>query len=327
MKMKIILSLFYVTLIRLKMTLSIEYTVLTGIAIIVIYTLFMVYKRVRQGYSWYNDLPNTLRLLIAFSAALMFEFTILSIIQSLLLFTFSIMLNDELQRKIFRIIFPKKVGAIIAFLGIDGSGKTTHALNLVKELNELGFKAVYISYTKYIFMDKLSSLFARKTKKGSSYIFKIKPPRNKVKAALRVLLSGLDNLLLYCFVILPKANLGYIVICDRFSWSTWIKYMALKYPAKFFMKLFFIPKPHYFVVFDIPAELSWKKILERKYHIRYAISQLQYERRAYLTIARIRRAPIINTTESYEKCHSVLLNYVMNFLSKVLKQMSWPVKI
>ncbi len=278
-----------------------------------IYMIRGIWKAKSRGYHILNEAPNALRLLSSsigglligetiisfFSLNQLFNFTILLTL-GLLLYTLGLIVNDEKMRLWFRKIFPK-TGFSIAMLGIDGSGKSTYSRLLYEIYSNLNIKAHVISYSKYIFVEKLSSLLRHsRSSSGRSRIINFRHhyyySGGRLRRLLRLILSLIDNILLFLIYVKPKTLRGEIVILDRFMWSTYIKYWALGYPVKKLRRLWFLFKPHYAIIFDVPSNVSFNRIIERGEHIRYPKWILEKERRMYLKIAENYGYPIVDTT-------------------------------
>ncbi len=89
---------------------------------------------------------------------------------------------------------------------------------------------------------------------------------------------------------------GRVVLYDRFIWSTYIKYYALRYPVRPLSALYLLPRPLVAIVLDIPVDKSLGVIQSRESHIRYPRAVLETERRLYLKIAKERGYPVIDST-------------------------------
>ena len=290
-------------LLRVNLPWSIENNikVLTIVTIVLIYTIYGVRKSVKLKVNPLNDVPNAFRLLLSLigGSLINIPLSIHNAILGLALYTFSLLLNDEYIRKLYRKYFPRK-GFTIALLGIDGSGKTTYA-ELISKIYEDKYKAKVkvISFSKYVFLERLHP-------KKSTYKTSFKPSDiwhylywsgGKIRRLIRLILSLIDNTILYLMTTM-KIFRGYIIVFDRFMWSTCIKYQALGYPVNNFIKnLWFKLKPHYAIVLDIDPLTSYKRIISRKIHIPYTPSILNKERLEYLRLAKMYRYPVIDTTK------------------------------
>ena len=109
---------------------------------------------------------------------------------------------------------------------------------------------------------------------------------------------------------------NYIVLYDRFLWSTFIKYEALGYPILPLKKFMSLIRPSYAIILDITADESYKKILSRPKHLRYPKHVLEYERLKYLEIANTYNYPVINSLEPFKtvqhKINTILKSLIKN---------------
>jgi len=310
MKMKILLSTFFISIFIMSRILSYEVIKLVVFLTLVLFFISTTMLSLRAKLPYYHDFPNVLRMVLTGLGGILFIRSFY--VFGFLLFLLSIMLNDEWQRRAFRKIFPKKRGATIAFLGIDGSGKSTHVKATFHTLKKAGIRAKVVPFNKYIFLDKLAISFrgkrlTSKTIKGT-YTVKLTPLR-----AIRPWLSFVDNLLYYIYTSLYTLR-GYVIIYDRFIWSTFIKYKALGYPVNILLKMSFLIKPTYAIVLDIPAEVSLQKIYSRKYHLRYPLYVLKYERLKYLALAKRFKYPIIDSRKPYSYVQNIIDREVLRML-------------
>ena len=247
-----------------------------------------------------NDVPNALRVFIAslggFIVAHGHGFIYPSV--GIILLIGALYLNDEFQRRALYALRTGRRGGSIAFLGIDGSGKSSHAIVTGKWLEERGYSITLMPFHKYLFVERLSALSSaarggRKT--GERLSFK------RGGNPLRPLASLLDNLILQVSSSLGCRLEGRVVIYDRFIWSTYIKYEALGYRVKPISALYLSPKPTFAIVFDVPVEKSLEVIEERVSHIRYPKDVLESERKQYLEIALKKGYPVIKATAPFEE--------------------------
>jgi len=97
-------------------------------------------------------------------------------------------------------------GVLVAIEGIDGAGKTSVAIGLVRKLRSLGIEAVYTREPlETPFIDALKRM-ERTVKKFRAYI-----------ASMAMLA---DRAIHTELVIEPLLNKGYVVVCDRYKYST-----------------------------------------------------------------------------------------------------------
>ena len=290
----------------LKLEYSILNYILFSLLLSIVYMGLGVLKAKKLKVHPLNEGPNALRLFLAILGGFILGDVYLTnmllverVIFAFLLLCISLLLNDEWMRKEIRRIFPKW-GFVLALLGIDGSGKSTYSYFFKKIFEENGFDVEIIRYHKYLFVERLSKLL-RQTKREKFDKIRYFDSRsfykgNKMLKLLRALLSLVDNILLYLFKVYPKVAKGKIVILDRFIWSTYIKYSALGYPLKFLEPIWFLIKPRYAIIFDIPEDVSIQRVMKRDEPIRYAKEVLRYERNMYSIVAKRYGYPIVPTT-------------------------------
>ncbi len=275
-----------------------------SIIVVAGYLAWGVRKSLRLGVHPLNEAPNTLRLFAAVFGGTLTgigarEPSPCSIAVGLALLALALLLNDEDMRYWYRRMLPGR-GFMLVLLGIDGSGKTTHMRRILELYRKLGLRVVEHHYHVYLFVDKLSRASAPgrtgKPLDVRRYYFHSGGSVRRILRIVRALLSLLDNILLYLFVIKPKLMRGSVVVSHRFIWSTYIKYKALGYPVKGLEKLWFLLRPHYAIIFDIPGIVSYERVLRRGEHIRYPPWVLEEERIDYLRIARRYGYPVVDTS-------------------------------
>ncbi len=149
------------------------------------------------------------------------------------------------------------------FEGIDGSGKTTIAKEIVKELEEEGLKALY-TYEPY--SEEITSIL-NKLGRGSS-------------AWLETLLMAADRYYHVQEVIEPAINEGMTVVSDRYFYSS-VAYQGARGadPDWILTVNRFVRKPDLAIYLDVPPEVG----LERKKHsttrVRYLEEDMDVIRR------------------------------------------------
>jgi len=235
-----------------------------------------------------NDLPNAFRVLFAAAApslalALPQPFGVASAVLS---FLTALMLNDEYQRRAVDSIWRRRVGGSVALLGIDGSGKSTHAAELERWFRRRGYYCTRVPFHRYLFVERLGRTKQFETPQGS----------RRGGNPLRPLLSAIDNLILYVITSFGRGLEGRVVIYDRYIWSTYVKYEALGYPVRPLRWLYMVPKPRYALVLDVPVDKSLAVIQTRPDHIRYQREVLGVERNEYIKIAEKTRFPLVDAS-------------------------------
>jgi thymidylate kinase len=246
-----------------------------------------------------NDVPNALRVFLASLGGLLITLTGNFVLPSagLLLLLGALLLNDEFQRRALHAWRTGKKGGSIAFLGIDGSGKSTHSTATGRWLQERGYSCDVTPFHRYIFVERLASFRAAgESPGGGDERFRFKRGGNP----LRPVLSLLDNLLMQLYSSAGCRLEGKVVIYDRFIWSTYIKYKALGYPVKAISGLYLSPRPTFALVLNVPVDKSLRVIEERVAHIHYPGEVLESERQEYLAIAKRGGYPVIDATAPFD---------------------------
>jgi thymidylate kinase len=256
-----------------------------------------------------NDVPNALRVFLASLGGYMLTLSRAYIFPAIgvILLVGALFLNDEFQRRALHSMRTGRKGGSVAFLGIDGSGKSSHSTVTGRWLEERGYTCTVMPFHRYIFVERLaaisSALGGRRgagTGRGGGGTvdrFQFKRGGN----LLRPVASLLDNLLLQLSTSIGCRIEGRVVIYDRFIWSTYIKYKALGYPVKPISGLYLSPRPTFALVLNVPVEKSLNVIDERVTHIHYPREVLESEREQYLEIARRNGYPVIDATASFEE--------------------------
>lgn len=247
-----------------------------------------------------NDVPNAFRVFLASLGGLFLTQARAFVLPSagILLLLGALFLNDEYQRRALHALRTGRRGGSIALLGIDGSGKSSHATVTGRWLEGRGYRCTVMPFHRYLFVERLAAISsAARGGSGKGERFRFKRGGNP----LRPVLSLVDNLILQLTSSVGCRLEGRVVIYDRFIWSTYIKYKALGYPVKPISALYLSPKPTFAIVLDVPVDKSLRVIDERVSHIHYPKEVLESERGQYLEIARRNGYPVIQATAPFEE--------------------------
>lgn len=183
-------------------------------------------------------------------------------------------------------------GGTVAMLGIEGSGKSTHAAALRPWIEALGYRYSNVPFHKYLFVNSLARGLVRN--------FQPRGGRGDGNP-MRPLLSLVDNLLMCVTTAFGAGFMGKVVVYDRYIWSTYIKYHALGYPVGPLSTFYLLLKPTLAIVLDVELSRSLEVINSRPKQIRYLPEVLAEEREEYLRIARANGYPIIDAMRSFEE--------------------------
>jgi thymidylate kinase len=263
-----------------------------AIAFSAVFLAYGIAKSLVRGIDPLNDVPNALRVLLATAGGCLIPHAETFILPSvgILLVASGMLLNDEFQRRAFHAVTTGIRGGTVVFLGIDGSGKSTHADATKRWFETRGYRCRLVPFHKYIIVNRLSR------KAGPSSLEVGTRRRNP----LRPLLSLFDNLFMLIWTSFGSGIAGTVVIYDRYIWSTYVKYNGLGYPVGPLSFLYLFPRPRAALLFEIPVERSLRVIDDRGNHIRYPDKVLSSERELYLSIARGRGCTVIDSTGSFE---------------------------
>lgn len=163
-------------------------------------------------------------------------------------------------------------GAFICIEGLDGSGKTTQAKILVKNLRRKGFDAVYTTEPSVGKVGKLIRSFVLDRKE-------------RVPAALEALLFAADRVDHMENVIKPLLKQGRVVVCDRYVYST-LAYQGAAGLDLNWIELVnrFALKPDLALLVDVPSGVVVQR-LKRKKTVMETKRNQEKVREVYLKLA------------------------------------------
>jgi len=149
---------------------------------------------------------------------------------------------------------------LIAFVGIDGSGKSTQAYKMIKALNKMNIRCQYYHpYFEYIFLSKLFRVFSGATEALRTRKNNI---TNKKSGLLKLwlILTLFDNFVTY-LVYLRKPGKDIALICDRYFFDNIVTFVSegvCNLPTGRLL-LAFIPKPDIVFWFDAPPDIAFER--------------------------------------------------------------------
>jgi thymidylate kinase len=247
-----------------------------------------------------NDVPNAFRVFLASLGGLLLAQARGFVFPSagILLLAGALFLNDEYQRRALHALRTGRRGGSVALLGIDGSGKSSHAIVTRKWLEGRGYTCTVMPFHRYLFVERLAAISSAARGAGSGGDrYRYRKGGNR----LRPVLSLVDNLILQLTSSIGCRLEGRVVIYDRFIWSTYVKYKALGYPVKLVSALYLSPRPTFAIVLEVPVDKSLRVIDERVSHIHYPKEVLESEQGQYLEIARRNAYPVIQAIAPFEE--------------------------
>jgi dTMP kinase len=146
-------------------------------------------------------------------------------------------------------------GRLIVFEGLDGSGKSTQARLLVKWLQSRGYR---VFFTEWNSSELVSATIRRGKKKGL------------LTPTTFSLLHATDFADRFERHILPPLRAGYIVICDRFVYTAFVRDAARGCDPAWVRNIYgFAPTPDRTFYFKVPVATSLKRKLASRQKISY----------------------------------------------------------
>lgn len=201
---------------------------------------------------------------------------------------------------------------IIALMGNDGSGKTTIAREISKELGNRGYSVLYKPGFDHLVLCWLVSfgkaiLGKRALKVQQGFLH----PEEKRSLASHVwpYLVWVDSLIKYTWA---RMHSG-VVLLDRCWYDFFISYEQLGYTNSLMRTLFLsLPRPHCCIILDVDPKVMCRR--KRETHtatFEYYVTQ----RSLYLELSRTMKFPVVNTGVSLEES----CEQVMHLINRVLK--------
>ena len=144
-----------------------------------------------------------------------------------------------------------QAGRLIVFEGLDGSGKSTQARLMVKWLASQGYR---VFSTEWNSSDMVSEVIRRGKKK------------NLLTPTTFSLLHAVDFADRFERQIAPPLRAGYIVVCDRYAYTAFVRDAARGCDPDWVRSLYsFAPAPDKVLYFRVPVSTSLhRKILSRQ---------------------------------------------------------------
>ena len=218
---------------------------------------------------------------------------------------------------------------IIAFIGNDGSGKTTIAKKFEKHLNELGFDVHYKTEFNYFLLSFLLRILGKEKLSGQRRLFLTtnsrvgKPSYFKVWPYLVWLDLWLELLWNKFF------NRSRIIIFDRYAFDFLMSWEWLAYADAYLRWLYaHFPKPEIAFLIDVLPSTAYLR--KKKTHV-YPLRYYEIQRKRYLNLAGALEIRKINAEKAVNECLTeVIVEFRRHFINKlsdedkVLLFYSWP---
>jgi len=146
-------------------------------------------------------------------------------------------------------------GRLLVFEGLDGTGKSTQAALLGKWLQSRGFR---VFFTEWNSSELTASTIRRGKKKGL------------LTPTTFSLLHATDFADRFERRILPPLRAGYIVVCDRYAFTAFVRDAARGCDPAWVRNIYsFAPRPDRVFYFQVPVSVTLKRKLASRLKINY----------------------------------------------------------
>lgn len=195
---------------------------------------------------------------------------------------------------------------IIAFMGNDGSGKTTISRQIEKFFTDLGFETIYKHEYEYAILRFLFKLAGQKRIEKSRDEMLVQKKRS-VSYTLWPVLVWFDLLVQYLYFRLFKRRS--VILLDRYPYDQYLSFKYLGTLTKFTEWLYLhFPKPDMHLILAVSPEIAFER---KKNTHSYSIHFYKDQTEEYLKLARILGIPVINTDDTLQR---TIINVIEKFL-------------
>ncbi len=192
-------------------------------------------------------------------------------------------------------------GKLIVIEGIDGSGKTTISKMLLRELRSRGIRAVY-TYEPI----------------NKEFIDLIEIYGRRLGAEIEALLLAADRYVHVRDFIVPNLRRGYVIICDRYFYSSIAYQGARGADVRWIRSLNkFAVKPNIAIYLDVRPEIGISRIKSkngRKLSYLEDISVLRRVREIYLSLVNNGELVLVNAEATIDEVFKEVYELVIKVL-------------
>jgi len=196
-----------------------------------------------------------------------------------------------------------KRGALICIEGIDGSGKTTQARRLVKNLCGKSFDAIYTTEPSAGRVGRLIKRYVLDRKK-------------RIPIKLEALLFAADRVDHVETLIKPALKVGKVVVCDRYVYSTLAYQGAAGLDLDWIRQInCFALVPDLALFIDVQPEVVMER-LRRKRSVMETPQNQQMVREVYMKMVKEGRLFLLDGSKSIGDVADDVLRVVLDFLER-----------
>lgn len=210
---------------------------------------------------------------------------------------------------------------MIAFMGNDGSGKTTVSRQIHKFFAEIGFETKYKHEYEYAALRFLFKLVGDKKVEKSRNEMLVQKKRSATNT-LWPILVWFDLLLQYLYYTIFKRRT--VILLDRYPYDQYLSFKYLGNLTKFTEWLYLhFPKADMNLILTVSPEVAYER--KRATHT-YSAHFYEKQTEDYLNLARILGIPVINTNEDIRRTLNKVIitllrsSYVSNEILKKANQ-------
>jgi thymidylate kinase len=210
----------------------------------------------------------------------------------------------------------RKNGVWVCFIGIDGSGKTSHALALCKELSRKNINYAYVR-SRYALLRYIPSILKRRINENGA----LSPRRmtissgNRKASSSKGILKGPLTVMLFAYAFLTyllciKPLLrNSIVVCDRYFFDLFYNLWG----TSSYALIGVLPGPDVAFVFDLPVTVAFSRMhsaddknIPQEYY--------GHLRAWYLSLAKERGFTVIDSSSDFKRTKQLVLDRMRVFL-------------
>jgi thymidylate kinase len=203
---------------------------------------------------------------------------------------------------------------LIAFIGMDGSGKTTLAQGTAEALRSQGKKTACLAPFEYIFLDVITSSFKKGKRRSSDCELGSNPllTRSRKSPLMQFwpCLALIDNWTYFLLRIRPMLSAGMHIVCDRYFYDFATSFEHYGYTNQRMQAIYLqaIPRPHLTFVLDVAPEIACARESGDTHDLEFFLEQ----RQRYLNIASAFGAKVIDTSKDLQFTQDEVLETILS---------------